>query len=72
MTLEEIITKEQQNRHEAGQFGIDACKESIQRAKDIYGLSYYEQLEDMVKRANTDVFFNKQMVLACWELINER
>lgn len=71
-TLEQIIEKEQQNRCEGGQFGIKACKESIKWYKEHCGESYYQQLEKFVERANTEIFFNQRMVLACWELINER
>lgn len=71
-TLEQILEKEKKCRHEDGDFGIAACKESINFSKNAFGHSYYYQLEEFVKRANEDPFFNKAMVLACWELINER
>lgn len=71
-TLEQIIEREQERRHEDGQFGIKACKESIEWKKEHCNESYYQQLENFVERANTDILFNKAMVLACWELINER
>ena len=81
-TLEQIITKEKETRSENGIFGIKACKESIlseiarnerynlQNQTNIYTTSLYVLLEKYVKRANEDIFFNKTMVLACWELIN--
>ena len=72
MTLEQIIEKEKKTRHEDGDFGIKACKKSINFSKNTFGHSYYQQLEKFVKRANEDMFFNKAMVLACWELINEK
>lgn len=81
-TLEEIIEKENKTRTENGDFGIKACKESIlneierhkqwneQENTNKYNTSLYVLLEEYVKRANEDIFFNKAMVLACWELIN--
>lgn len=84
MTLEQILEREKKSRHEGGDFGIAACKESIldhietnramnnRAGANIYTTSLYVLLEGYVKRANEDVFFNRAMVLACWELINER
>lgn len=72
MTLEEILEKEKANRHSDGMYGINACKESINFSKKQLGQSYYMQLEEYVKRANEESFFNRAMVLACWELINEQ
>ena len=72
MTLEQIIEKENARRSEGGMFGITACKESIQWEVEHLGKSLYTMLAEYVKRANNDVFFNRAMVLACWELINER
>ena len=72
MTLEQIVTKERAHRVESGEFGINACKESIRFEVTQMNHTLYELLEKYVKRANEDVFFNKAMVLACWELINEQ
>ena len=72
MTLEQIIEREKASRTENGDFGIKACKESIEFDVKHFGKSLYVQLEEYVKRANEDIFFNKSMVLACWELINEQ
>lgn len=74
-TLEQIIAKEREQRHEDGMFGIKACKESIKWELEMsekynQGKTLFTILEKYVKRANEDVFFNKAMVLACWELIN--
>lgn len=76
-TLEQIIKEEKNVRIEGGDFGINACKESIilelETAKKYnQPKTLYTLLEKFVKRANEDVFFNSRMVLACWELINER
>lgn len=83
-TLEQIIEKEKQTRQENGDFGIKACKESIleeiywhekwnlQGQTNKYNTSLYVLLEKYVKRANEDIFFNNAMVLACWELINNK
>lgn len=70
-TLEMIIEEQKAKRYEGGSFGINACKESILWEKDFLKKSLFAQLEEYVERANNDVFFNKMMVLACWELINE-
>ena len=72
MTLEQIITHEKARRSEDGMFGIAACKESVIFYRDHLNRSLFQQLEEYVNRANTDIFFNKAMVLACWELINEQ
>ena len=72
VTLEQIIEKEKAHRHEGGSFGIKACKESILFDVKLSKCSLYEMLEKYVKLANEDVFFNRAMVLACWELINEQ
>jgi hypothetical protein len=69
-TLEQILKAEKKNRIEGGQFGIKACKESIQFEVDFFNNNLYSLLEEYVKRANEDMFFNKAMVLACWEMIN--
>jgi hypothetical protein len=71
-TLEQILEKEKTRRQEEGMFGIKACKESIIFEEKYFGKSYYQQLEEMVEKANTDIFFNTAMVLACWELINQK
>ena len=63
-TLEQIIENEKAHRSEGGQFGIEACKESVKFYLDTCRLSLYQQLEEYVKRANEDLFFNKAMVLA--------
>ena len=69
--LEQIIEAEKKHRVEGGQFGIKACKECILWYVE-HGEPLYAQLEGYVKRANEDIFFNRAMVLACWELINEQ
>lgn len=72
MTLAQIIEKESKNRHEGGDFGINACKDSIRGTLKYSSKSLFQLLEEYTKRANEDIFFNKTMVLACWELINEQ
>ena len=81
-TLEQILNYEKAHRVEDGDFGIKACKECIKKDIEIhkkwnmeyntkkYVTSLYSFLEEYVKRANEDIFFNNRMVLACWELIN--
>ena len=71
-TLEQIIEKEKAMRVEDGDYGIIACKRSIASTQKYFNKSLYQQLEEYVNRANSDVFFNDRMVLACWEMINEQ
>jgi len=70
-TLEQIIEREKMCRCEEGEYGMKECKDTVLMYL-AWGKSLYSQLEEYVKRANEDVFFNKRMVLACWELINEQ
>jgi hypothetical protein len=82
-TLEQILEKEKENRHEDGMFGIKACKESIKfevnyRTKreiahrELNGYTIlFDLLGEYLERAQNDRFFNRAMILACWELINE-
>lgn len=82
MTLEKIIERERFNRNVNALYGVDACKESIlneinrhkawnkEHNNNRFNTSLYVLLEKYVKLANEDIFFNKTMVLACWELIN--
>lgn len=72
MTLEQIIEREKANRVVGGAFGIDACKKEIKWEVEHFNESLYKLLGEYVERANKDVFFNKIMILACWELINEQ
>ena len=71
ITLEQIIKEERQHRTLGGQFGIDACKESIRFDVEFTGKHLHDLLEEYVDIANRDMFFNRAMVLACFELINE-
>ncbi len=71
-TLEQILEQEKKTRTESGEFGIEACKHSIKFEHYISNKSLYLLLEEYVTKANEDKFFNNAMVLACWELINER
>ena len=70
-TLEQIINHEKQHRHENGNYGIKACKEEILWESKYFKKSLFQLLEEYFNRANEDAFFNRTMVLACWELINE-
>lgn len=72
LTLAQIIESEKENRYEGGSFGIDACKDSIRFSIEHLHENLYSLLEEYVERANSDPFFNKAMVLACWEMINEQ
>ncbi len=70
-TLEQIIEEQRKQRFEGGDFGIAECKKAIVYSKEQNHESYFIQLENFLECANSDIFFNKLMVLACWELINE-
>ena len=70
-TLQQILNEQKKSRKEQGTFGIDECKKAIKWQQNYSKVSLYQLLEEYVERANKDVFFNKTMVLACWELINE-
>lgn len=83
-TLEEILEEEKAKRHEGGDFGISACKEHIKfevgyRTKREIANRYlngytilFDLLGEYLERAQNDCFFNRAMILACWELINEK
>lgn len=75
-TLEEILERERAHRCEDGAFGITACKEHIRSVlkTKVYGegMTLEDLLGKYVERANADIFFNSAMVLACYELIEER
>lgn len=71
-TLEQILAIQVKRRTESGAFGITECKREIKREAQYLRKSLYQLLETYVEQANKDVFFNKAMVLACWELINGR
>lgn len=71
-TLQEILFNENKRRHEDGPYGISACKEAIRFDIEFTNKTLYELLGEYVRRANESVFFNDAMVLACWEIINEK
>lgn len=82
-TLEEIIKIQKKLKRERGKgyltgdYGLIACKEHISYQIEISkkyneGRTLFTLLEEYVKRANEDIFFNERMVLACWELINNQ
>lgn len=73
-TLEQILEYEKEHRCEYGPFGIRECKKHIKKQLELdkrFGTekSLFAYLEKYVGRAD-DPFFNKAMILACWELIN--
>ena len=72
VSLETIIRIEKEHRVEGGLFGIKACKECIETEIKYFGKNLYQLLGEYMERANNDMFFNRRMVLACWELINEQ
>ena len=71
-TLEEILQDEKAKAHYQGEYGLDACKQSILDHMEYQHKSLFQLLEEYLTRANKDIFFNNAMVLACWELINGR
>lgn len=71
LTLEQIIAKEKQCRTEGGKFGVDACKESIKFDVEFTGKNLRELLDEYVDRAFRDAAFNRGMILACLEMIND-
>lgn len=78
-TLEEILEKTK-NDGKGGIFGIDACKESIEWSVEnrirLNGETrqhaLFELLQEYLDRAQDDILFNKTMIQACWQLINNR
>lgn len=81
-TLEQIL-QETKKAGNGGMFGLDACKESIKveiEIKRLHGQNadktdvqlLFELLGKYTERAQKDILFNKNMVQACWQLINER
>lgn len=79
-TLEQILEKTK-NAPRGGDFGLDACIESVERQVTYEELerkkmsrdeALYELLGEYVGRANTDIFFNDVMVRGVWEVINGR
>ena len=81
-TLETIL-KRTENASIDGIFGINACKHSIKEtiATNIkynahFGVKHYAEdyetlLAQFLDKANKDVFFNENMVRACYELMQE-
>lgn len=79
-TLEQILEKTK-NAPRGGDFGLDACIESVERQVSYEELerkkmsrdeALYKLLGEYVGRANTDIFFNDVMVRGVWEVINGR
>lgn len=71
--LREILERQQADRVEGGMFGITECKKAIQFNLDIDKKeSLGHLLQGYVERVQKDVFFNKQMVLACWEMMDQQ
>lgn len=82
MTLEEIINEQNENRIEEGLTGINQLKSNCLEELNVYGISLEDQLNfyiDLVNKVNTHFksaeeanVFNKRLVLACYELIEEQ
>ena len=70
-SLQTIIEKEKKHRHQDGDFGIAACKHSIEFRLKYGKEDLFDLLRQYYERANNDIFFNKAMLLACWEMIND-
>lgn len=74
MTLEQIIKAEELNTKkykDHGIYGIEECKKAIAWEIENEKTDLYVLLKEYVARANEDIFFNRRMVLACWQMINE-
>lgn len=70
-TLQQILETENENAHAGGKFGLDACRNAVKSdLKHTKGATLFSLLENYYGRCS-DAFFNKTMVLACWQLINE-
>ena len=72
MSLEELLAYCKDHRCEGGEFGIAECKNHIYWRHSYCHSDFFAQLREYYKRATTDSFFNDMMVLACWEIINEK
>ena len=68
-TLEQILAEAKKKGYSKSL--IKDCKSMIEVVHTA-GESLYTLLEKYVKEANKDMYFNELMVLACWELINEK
>lgn len=69
--LSELVEKARNENQRSGQFGIDACRESIEWSMDFEKKSAKELYPTFISRAICDVFFNVNMIIACEELIKE-
>lgn len=78
-TLKDIL-KATKNAPQKGDFGIVACKQAINDAVDDRLKRFNETrenalfalLQGYLDRSRNSVFFNDNMIQACWQLINER
>lgn len=75
-TLEQILEKTK-TASKKGSYGIEECKKAVLAELNFSKRSnkyetLYTLLEFYVDRARNDMFFNENMVQACWQLINER
>ncbi len=70
-SLQEILNEEKKKRHEDGPFGIAECKHSIEFRMKYGKEDLFDLLRQYYYRANNEIFFNKAMLLACWEMIND-
>lgn len=64
-------TKKYHNTYYNGNFGIDACKESVNWKVKAYDKSLEELYGEFITRALTQVGFNINMILACEELMEK-
>lgn len=83
-TLEQILEEEKAKRHEGGDFGITACKERIKfevewrTKRGIVNRDFndytilFDLLSEYLVSAQNNCFFHRAMILACWEMINEK
>ena len=75
MTLKEIINEQNENRIEKGPFGIEQLKSNCLEELNVYDVSLEDQLVfyiNLVNEAKRTNVYNKRLVLACYELIEEQ
>lgn len=63
LTIEEMLSEANKVRHDDGAYGVNACRNEIR------GKNYEKLFREFYIKSNVDFFFNKNMLLACYEFI---
>ena len=71
-TLEEIIRDESTKARCLNGYKLDAFKSTVLDHMQHYHKTLPQLLEEYVARANKDIFFERGMVYACWQLIQDK